>query len=287
MNKLRLIACGCLLACTVARSADYVPPMPIKMELSANFGELRANHFHSGLDLKTQKAIGQPVYAIDDGYLVRINISATGYGNCLYVAHPGGYTSVYAHLDHFLPFIDSIAKNEQYRRESFAIDYFPEIGSIPIKRGQQIAVSGNSGSSGGPHLHFEIRDSRTQDALDPQIFFPVEDNVAPRPRMFRIVPFVGEGTVRGKDKAANFDLLNVQSGKYRLKNDTVRVWGKVGLAIKAYDHMPEQSNIYGIYRLQVFVDDSLKFEYLNDRISFAQTRIQSHGPDSPCTAAST
>ena len=272
-KSLLLVLLGVFASVRAAQDPSFVAPMPIAMELSANFGELRANHFHSGLDLKTQQAIGQPVSSIDDGYVSRINISPSGYGNCLYVAHPNGYTSVYAHLDRFLPFIDSIAKKEQYRRESFAIDLFLEPDAIPVKRGQQFAYSGNTGSSGWPHLHFEIRDTRTQDPIDPQIFFPIADNMAPRPRRFRLLPLQSQGLVRGKASAQNFDVVLLQAGLYGLKSDTIEAWGKIGMAVKAYDHMPLQSNIYGIYRLQVYVDGNLHFEYLNDRFSFDQTRM--------------
>ena len=168
------------------KSPEFRQPMDIPVALSANFGELRANHVHSGLDLKTQQVCGQKVYAVQEGYVSRIHVSATGYGNCLYIDHPSGYTSVYAHLDRFLPFIDSIAKREQYARESFALDYYPEAGSIPVKKGQLIAYSGNSGSSGGPHLHFEIRETATQKAMDPQQFYQIYDNLAPKFKKIRL-----------------------------------------------------------------------------------------------------
>ena len=255
------------------KSPEFRQPMDIPVALSANFGELRANHFHSGLDLKTQQVCGQKVYAVQDGYVSRIHVSATGYGNCLYIDHPSGYTSVYAHLDRFLPFIDSIAKREQYARESFALDYYPEAGSIPVKKGQLIAYSGNSGSSGGPHLHFEIRETATQKAMDPQQFYQIYDNLAPKFKKIRLQPVAGEGVVRGQGIAQTYGAQLRDNGWYGLSKDTIEAWGRIGMEVKSYDYMPGQSNIYGVYHLWVEVDGLPVFEYCNDGFLFSETRM--------------
>ena len=139
---------------------DYFEsPLEIPLILSGTFGELRSNHFHSGMDIKTHQQTGLNVLASASGYVSRIKVSHFGYGKALYVQHPNGYTSVYAHLKEFAPEIEAYIKERQYAKESYEIEVFPEADELPVKQGEVIAYSGNSGGSGGPHLHFEIRDS--------------------------------------------------------------------------------------------------------------------------------
>ncbi len=140
---------------------DYFrSPIDGRIYLSGTFGELRSNHFHSGIDIKTGGVEGENVYAVADGYISRIKISPWGYGNAVYIKHPNGYTSVYGHLRNYNKIIGEYVKNEQYKKQKFALDLFLEPHEIQIKKSDVIAISGNSGSSGGPHLHFEIRDSK-------------------------------------------------------------------------------------------------------------------------------
>jgi murein DD-endopeptidase MepM/ murein hydrolase activator NlpD len=138
---------------------DYFrSPLDIRLLLAGTFGEIRANHFHSGIDIKTNGAEGAPVYAVADGYVSRIKVSAYGFGKAFYVTHPNGYVSVYGHLSRYNKAIGDYVRKAQYARENFEIELFPAAGELPVKKGEIIAYSGNSGSSGGPHLHFEIRD---------------------------------------------------------------------------------------------------------------------------------
>jgi murein DD-endopeptidase MepM/ murein hydrolase activator NlpD len=153
-----------------------ISPVDIPVTLSASFGELRPNHFHSGIDIKTQQQIGLPMYSIDDGYVWRISISKGGYGNCLYLKHKD-VISVYAHLDRFSPEITEWIRDYQYKNKTFEIDAYLEPNEIPVKQGQQVAWGGNSGSSGGPHLHFEIRDTTGVYVYDAQPLYNVYDNV--------------------------------------------------------------------------------------------------------------
>ena len=136
--------------------------------LSGTFGELRTNHFHAGLDIKTQKVEGHKVVSSADGYVSRINVSLWGYGNALYVTHPNGYTTVYGHLQKFSPEIDAYVRKKQYKKESFSIRLYPKPGELIVKKGALIALSGNSGSSGGPHLHYEISDVKSN-ILNPML----------------------------------------------------------------------------------------------------------------------
>ena len=140
------------------------------MLLAGNFGELRSNHFHTGIDIKTQGKTGLPVYAPADGVVSRIKISPWGFGTALYIDHPNGYTTVYGHLSRLRDDLAKYARNIQYQDQSFDIDITVPGGKFQFKQGELIAYSGNSGSSGGPHLHFEIRDSKTQNPINPQLF---------------------------------------------------------------------------------------------------------------------
>ena len=141
---------------------NYTAPLDFKMLLSGTFGELRGNHFHAGIDIKTEGVEGQKVKTIADGYISRIKVSTWGYGKAIYITHPEtGHTSVYAHLQKFSDKIDSIVEKEHYKQESFEINLFPNKNALKVKQGEIIALSGNSGGSGGAHLHFEIRDTKT------------------------------------------------------------------------------------------------------------------------------
>ena len=147
---------------------DYFQsPLGIPLVLAGTFGELRSNHFHAGIDIKTQLRQGFPVYAIAEGTVTRIKISHWGYGKAIYVAHPSGHTSVYAHLKKFSPDIEAYVKKAQYAKESFEIELFPDYGDLKVDKGDVIAYSGNSGSSAGPHLHFEIRNSVSEKPTNP------------------------------------------------------------------------------------------------------------------------
>ena len=158
----------------------FTSPLKIPVLLSANFGELRIDHYHSGLDIKTQGVTGKEVIAAADGYIYRISISPGGFGNTLYIRHPNGYSTVYGHLDRFIPEVDEYIKTMQYEKKSFLITAFPPGERFPVKKGDLIAYSGNSGGSAGPHLHYEIRESETEIPINPLLFdFGTTDNIAP------------------------------------------------------------------------------------------------------------
>ena len=176
----------------------YRSPLDIPLILSANFGELRPNHFHSGVDFKTQGVVNKPVYSIEDGYVSRISVSPSGYGLAIYVDHPStGQTSVYGHINKFTPKITKYIKEKQYEQEAYKIDLKLSANEFPVKKGDLIAYSGNTGSSGGPHVHFEIRNTSDQLALDPLVYYKdrIEDTQAPLIKGIAIYASEGKGAV--------------------------------------------------------------------------------------------
>ena len=159
----------------------FSSPIPDSLlQLAGNFGEIRPNHFHAGLDIRTANQEGMKILAVADGYVSRIKISATGYGKCLYITHPNGFVSVYGHLKSYNDSIGKFAKAAQYALELFEIEVFPKENELPVKKGQLVALSGNTGGSSGPHLHFEMRDEKTESAINPLLFgYNVKDNIKP------------------------------------------------------------------------------------------------------------
>ncbi len=277
MNIRQLILTFLLLfSLTFVSAQDYKAPLNIPPSLSANFGELRNNHFHSGLDYRTQYAVNKPIFAIEDGYVSRINISPTGYGLALYIDHPTtGHTSVYGHLNSFSKKIQEYAVQKQYELEAFRIDISLQPDELPVKKGEQIALSGNTGSSGGPHLHFEIRDTKSEEPMDPLQYFghTITDNVRPDLRGIAIYPQYGKAVVNG---SVNPIRMNIGKGKNGLPlqlPQRIRAWGVIGLGVKAYDLMNGTTNIYGVRNIKLFVDDEKVFESTIDRFSFDESRM--------------
>ena len=251
----------------------FVPPVDIPMLLSGTFAELRSNHFHSGIDIKTQGVEGKNIYAVADGTISRIKVSPYGFGKALYIQHSNGFTTVYGHLRNFMPEIDKWVKSEQYRLQRFDVDLFPEKGLFAVKQGKQIAWSGNSGSSQGPHLPFEIRDSRTEEPMDPiQFGFDIKDFTRPTLNGFRIYPANNTSTINGSSKIYQAELTG-WGPNYRLKHmDTLKAYGDIYFGLEAYDLLNGASNKNGINLVQVFVDSVLQFYWEANKFSFAETR---------------
>ncbi|HHT34336.1 MAG TPA: M23 family metallopeptidase [Bacteroidales bacterium] len=253
----------------------YRNPLTIPSALSGNFGELRSNHFHSGIDFKTQHSVNKPVVAIEDGYVSRISVSPGGYGLALYIDHPGtGHTSVYGHLNSFSDKIARYVVDKQYELERYQVNLHPEEGLLPVKRGEQIALSGNSGSSGGPHLHFEIRDRETEEPLDVLEFIgPIPDNREPDLRGIALYPFDGRGMVNGSSNPLRITLGKDKGGNPLPPVPSLTAWGRIGIGLKAYDRMNGQSNIYGVKHIRLYLDDEQIFASTIRRFSFNETRM--------------
>jgi len=251
--------------------------MPVSTEgfrISGTFGELRENHFHSGLDISNSAGrSGQPILAAAGGHIHRIRVQANGYGNSLYLKHPNGYTTVYAHLDKFAPEIARYVKQAQYKQERFEVDLFPKAAVFPIKKGEQIGIMGNTGSSEGPHLHFEIRRTANQKALNPLLFgLPVQDRMPPEVRDMKVY-FLNEN--REVLYSQPFPIEQRADGTFGPKGgDTVRIpaW-RVGFGIRAFDQMTGNTvNKNGLCTLSLLANDKLAFQWYANEIDFDESR---------------
>lgn len=250
---------------------DYFrSPLDLEISLSGNFGELRGNHFHSGLDIRTNYTQGHPVYATADGYISRIGIGHYGYGKALYIQHPNGYTTVYGHLQRFAGEIQKYAKAHQYKIESYEIQVYPEAGVIPVKKGDLIAYSGNTGGSGGPHLHYEIRDGN-QRPMNPLLFgYHVADTRKPNIDKLRIYTISDNAHVDHQSKNKDLRLTPQNDGSYLA--ESIEALGKIGLGVATFDRLNSVDNKNGAYRIQTKINGEPHHEIRFDRFSFAETR---------------
>jgi Peptidase family M23 len=257
---------------------SFFPPVKIPIYLSGNFGELRSDHFHSGIDIKTQGTTGHHVFSVEDGYISRIKVQANGYGNSLYITHPNGYTSVYGHLDRYRDDIAAYVKGIQYKQRSQHVDLYLDKTTFPMQKGEFIAWSGNTGGSSGPHLHFELRTTANQHPLNVLSFYPdISDRVAPRFRSLNIYPIDKLSHVNGKVEKFSSKLVK-DNGIYTLPYGTVVSGsGTLGMSVEVFDYLDGASNRCGIYTLEMFVDGKLSYSHTMDEFSFAETRyINAH-----------
>jgi len=256
----------------------YASPVKIPILLAGNFAELRPNHFHAGIDIKTQGRTGLPVFSAADGYVTRIVISPTGYGKVIYINHPNGTTTVYGHLEGFNDIINTYISSIQYEKEVFAIDQQVPEGMLPVKKGDQIARSGNSGSSGGPHLHFEIRQTKEQVYLNPLLYqMPVKDKTKPSIQSVMIYPVSDDASVSGKQTAQRFEVIPT-GNTYSLKlNQVIEVSGKIGFGIQTIDLLDGSQNKCGVYSIRLSVDNELIYSFTMDDLKIDESRyINSH-----------
>ena len=252
----------------------YGNPLDIPIYLSATFGEIRPNHIHAGLDIKTQGVEGKKVYAVADGYISRIGVSPYGYGNVLYITHYDGYTSVYAHLQRFSGEIARYVKQYQYKHKKFASQIYPEKGKFPIKKGDLIAYSGNSGGSGGPHLHFEIRHTVSEKPVNPMYFgYRIDDDVRPLIQGVSVYPLGDEAILEGGIKPMYFSVTGGERGRYSLKDrNVVHANGEIAFGICTYDQVGTSTNKNGPYLYELFLDDELAFQVEADSFSYSEPR---------------
>lgn len=264
-------------ASNIVSQSAYRSPLDIPLILSANFGELRPNHFHSGIDLKTQGVINKPVYSIADGYISRISVSPSGYGLAVYIDHPNGQTSVYGHLEKFAPKIAEYVKDKQYEYETYAIDLALDASVFPLKKGDLFAYSGNTGSSGGPHVHFEIRNTENQLALDALEYYKTEikDGTPPQVKGIAVYPVGDKGAVNNSNEVYRKMIGAVQRQKKGVKmpSDSIFAWGRIGVGIYAIDRMTGTNNIYGVRYVRLFCNNKQIFSSDISSIDFDKTRM--------------
>lgn len=268
---LMLVLCGVQLMAQNNIPTDYFSnPLDIPLVLSGNFGELRSNHFHSGLDIKTQQKRGLPIYAPADGYIKRIKVGHYGYGKALYVQHPNGYATVYAHLQKYAGAIQEYVKKKQYAKESYEIELFPEPSVLIVKKGDIIGYTGNSGSSGGPHLHFEIRDSASR-PMNPLLFgIDIPDTQPPLVDAAFAYPAGDDAHVNRSQNPVKLRLKRQKDGSYRA--DKITALGKIGFGVGTNDQQDGASNKNGAYQIKSTYNGTEKFQVLFNKFTFAETR---------------
>ncbi len=253
-------------------------PLDIPIFLAGNFGECRPGHFHSGVDIKTLGKENQPVHAAADGYISRIKMEKGGFGHGIYITHPNGYTTLYAHLNDFVPELQKYVKMEQYQKKHWDVDIQLTPDQFPVKKGQQIAWSGNTGASTAPHLHFEIRDNKTEHPLNPELFgLPVVDKEPPVP--VEVVLYRGnvyedgELTLTLTKTGVVYKPVKTDDKTYFVNHDTVQVPAALtGVGVNVDDYMDGSDNTIAFYTARLYMDDSLQSQITLDNIGYDETR---------------
>lgn len=268
-----LLICGPLSAQKNYPKDYFQSPLDIPMQLSGNFGELRPNHFHAGFDLKTMQKEGLDVHAVADGYVSRIKISTFGNGKTIYITHSNGFTSVYGHLQKANNLLQDFIKKAQYKEESFEVELFLKPGQLEVKKGEIIALSGNSGASEGPHLHFEFRDNLTENIINPMFFGYdklIKDSKKPVVSGVYVYP-LDENTIVNQSKRPLLLNLSLQKdGTY--VSDKVVANGKIGFGINTFDFDDVSFNKNGVFKVQTFNNGIPNFGYQFDTYSFDEMR---------------
>ena len=279
LNKLVLSTLATLLpffliAQTQSKQDYYLFPVKPgeRNYLSGTMGELRPGHFHGGIDIKTDGVTGYPIYAAANGYISRIKISTSGYGNALYLAHANGTTTVYAHLEKFEPELWQWVKEEQYKQKTFEIELFPDKDQWAYQRGDTLAYGGNTGGSGGPHLHFEIRDAN-QDVLNPLEWNFSELKDTQSPLVYKLALVTADIHSRVNGEFGRFEFKpQIVGGQYNLGTKPIKVWGNIGLQLLSYDKLDGASNNNGYPDVEVTSNGKLVYKHSVSKFSFATTR---------------
>jgi hypothetical protein len=252
-----------------AQQFNFQPPVDIPIYLSGNFGELRGTHFHSGIDIKTQGKIGKKIIAIEKGYVSRVKIKSGGYGHAIYIKHPNGYTSVYGHLSSFFSEMEVWIKEQQYKKKSFEIDQSFSKDRFPVKKGQVIALSGSTGRSSGPHLHFEIRNQNEVPLNVLQYKLPVIDTIAP---VFMNLVVYNGFDLNTYTHSSKQVLRTYSNSKHYTISKPVIAQGNVAFGVEIYDFLNGSANKCGVYSLDFFIDGEIVYSMKIDKVSFGESR---------------
>ncbi|CAM1357714.1 M23 family metallopeptidase [Tenacibaculum halocynthiae] len=251
----------------------FSSPLKIPIVLSGTFGELRSNHFHSGIDIKTQGKEGIPIYAPADGHVSRIKIGQYGFGKAIYIEHPNGYTTVYAHLQKFKNPIQQYVKFIQYKKEKYAIgNIFPKPEKFPIKKGDIIGYTGDTGGSGGPHLHYEIRNTKTEKIINPLLFgINPKDNKRPTIQKLIAYPLSDDARIDNSTNKAVLQFKQVEEGKYI--TDRINAYGIIGFGVSTFDRLNGATNKNGIYSLEMKVNGTTVYYHDVETFSFSESKF--------------
>lgn len=252
----------------------FCSPVNYPISLAGNFGEPRPNHFHGGIDVRTGQVEGKPVFSVADGYVSRITVGLGGFGNAIYVNHPGGKTSVYCHLKKFVPQLAAIVHKWQYQNQTCFADVKFKPTDFPVSKGQLIAVSGNTGASRAPHLHLEFHDTKTWSYLEPLQYLKdfVKDTTQPIAHSFMAYPVEGEGVFCGSCNKQSYGFSSTSLSR------KFTAWGNVGFGIWANDYMEGSFGILGIRNTRLTVDGKIVFESDVDSIpDFCNRMVNSWG----------
>lgn len=273
---MRLLSFVLLLGATLAAGAQYPQgyfrnPLGIPMQLVANFGEVRTDHFHMGFDLRTNQRENMPVYAAAEGWVSRVIVEPGGYGRCIMISHPNGYTTLYAHLNGFYPALQRHLEEKQYREEKWEQEITFKQGEFPVSKGQFIAYSGSTGASEGPHLHFEVRETKTGNNINPRLFgFPIKDVIAPL--IYRLFLYDRNYSTYAIDPSA---VSIRKTPKHYITRDTIVYTGspKISFGISSEDIGNTSSFRYGIYAAEIWVDSVKQFGFTLDKLNYEASRF--------------
>jgi hypothetical protein len=255
---------------------SFASPVKIPLSLAGNFGECRPNHFHSGLDVRTNKVENIPIYAIGDGYVSRVKIEAGGFGNAIYITHANGFVSLYAHLNLFWPGLENHIRFNQYKQKSWKIDMTFLPHEFPVRKGQFIAFSGNTGSSQAPHLHMEIRDAKTDKPLNGLLFYNMPDSKAPL--LKKLAVYDANRSIY--DQVPKQFVCTKKGTSYVTATDTIIINStNTAFGIVADDPMEGALGVLGVYEVNMYVDGNAYFGWQLDNIGYEETRYMNAQAD--------